>query len=296
MILTASARAKINLHLHITGRRNDGFHLLDSLVAFTNLCDHLRVTTEPSYHLRIDGQPAFKTTLLNDCPMDDNLITRATRLLSDHFTIPPHVGIDLTKSIPLGAGLGGGSADAAATLKMLCTFWNLKASDNLLVSLASQMGSDIVACLNDAPVIMRDTGSIIFPAPKFPMLYGLLVNPNTPCPTPAVYKYVRETQKTFSKDSIFPAQFVTGHDLCTFLNTHTHNDLTDAAIAVNPDVRYVLNALEKMPDCQLARLSGSGSTCFGIFENEDISNKARDSLQKDHPEWWVKTVRINESV
>ncbi len=281
------AHAKINLHLHITGRAENGYHLLDSWVAFTDWSDAISITPSDKYELTITGE--FSKNLGDD----DNLITRAAHLLAAHFNIAPNVHITLDKSIPLGAGLGGGSADAACVLLALRDVWNLTASDDLLHSFASQLGSDISACLSKTPVIMRYTGNTLLPAPTSPTIYAILVNPNTPCPTPLVYKNYAASDAPFSSPVTFP-EFTTSRDMCEFLKTHTRNDLTDAAIATNPDVARVLHALSNLNNAQLTRLSGSGSTCFALFETKDFANDAHDIIQKNNPDWWVRVTSIQE--
>jgi 4-diphosphocytidyl-2-C-methyl-D-erythritol kinase len=279
------APAKINFHLHITGRRDDGYHTLDSLVAFTNFYDEISITKNIDYHL--------KTNTVLDCKTEDNLVTRATYMLANQFSVKPDICIDLKKSIPAGSGLGGGSADAAATLNALNHFWKLDAPEPLLQKFASELGSDISACLGDKPIIMRDTGNSLHPAPTFPTLYGILVTPQTPCPTPLVYKAYQESGHKFSQNVVFPNAFDTAHSLCDFLNNQTQNDLTDAAIAVNHDVKKVLDELRNLKDGLLTRLSGSGSSCYTIFENKESALKYTQLMQNARPEWMVRQIEIN---
>lgn len=285
------ARAKINLHLHITGRAENGYHHLDSLVAFSDISDSISIIAANDYKLSLCGD--FSDDLQIHSSPDDNLVTRATNLLSAHFGQNPYVHITLDKTIPLGAGLGGGSADAAAVLLSLRDFWNLPASDSLLHSLASQMGSDIAACLHPHPIIMRDTGNVLLPAPKMPELHAILVNPKTPCPTPQVYKTYAASGAMFSDNITFPDTFKTVGDMCKFLNTYTRNDLTDAAISTNPDIKRVLDALHQTSDALLIRLSGSGSTCFAIFDTQSAAIAAQKQIQTKNPDWWVRVSILN---
>ncbi len=268
----------------MTGRRDDGYHNLDSLVVFTDLYDVLKIEDAPSYHLTINNS--------EDCSVENNLVTQATHLIAEHFKIQPRLLIDLTKNIPLGAGLGGGSADAAAILLMLNDYWNLQASPALLEKFASALGSDIVACLKQKPVIMRETGNILCPAPQFPTLYGILVHPRTPCATPWVYKTYAISNSKFSTIVKFPENFKTSQEFCDFLKSETRNDLTAAAIAINPDVDLVLSALNNLDDTLLTRMSGSGSTCFAIFATKEKAIQHSQTIQKNNPEWWVKPVTI----
>ncbi|MBL8641050.1 MAG: 4-(cytidine 5'-diphospho)-2-C-methyl-D-erythritol kinase [Alphaproteobacteria bacterium] len=270
------ARAKINLHLHITGRADNGYHLLDSLVVFTSLADEIQIRSSDHYdlkiHERMGSQPLSST---------DNLVTRATYLLAHHLGIPPYVSIDLFKNIPLSAGLGGGSADAAAILTLLKKHWKLE-SDDLLQLVAASLGSDILACLYNVPVIMRETGNKLIPAPSIPKLYALLVNPNMPCPTPAAYRIYAENNSQFSNKVAFPDEFRSPDSLCRFLKDHTRNDLTEAAISLVPQIKNILDWLSVYPDCLLARLSGSGATCFGLFAEKEHAEKAGQDIIKDH--------------
>jgi 4-diphosphocytidyl-2-C-methyl-D-erythritol kinase len=291
MTPTITARAKINLHLHITGRAENNYHLLDSLVAFTDIKDTIEITAADKYIFSVTGD--FEKNLCASSSAQDNLITRAALALSTHYHLSPNFHITLNKSIPLGAGLGGGSADAAATLKALCDFWNIPRDNTVLHTIAGNLGSDIAACLSDTPVIMRDTGNTLLPAPKMPQIFAVLVNPNTSCPTPLVYQTYAKLGADFSDPITFPETFQSARALCNFLNSGTHNDLTEAAIAVNPDVATVLNALNTVDDCALARLSGSGSTCFALFESRLSAEKASEIIKINNPDWWVRVTSVN---
>jgi 4-diphosphocytidyl-2-C-methyl-D-erythritol kinase len=279
------AKAKINLHLHITGRAENGYHQLDSLVAFTSLHDEIQIKPSDKFQLNISGLSA-------NCSEEDNLITRAAHLLAKHENISPHIQIDLVKNIPLAGGLGGGSADAAATLTSLKKLWNIS-SDDVIESIAASLGSDIVACLNNKPVVMRGTGNTILPAPHMPTLFGVLVNPNVACSTPEVYKVYAQSHRAFSTDIQFPDQFESALSLCAFLRQNTRNDLTEAAITIAPDIKDVLESLDKIPDCLLARLSGSGATCFALFDSESNAQECYTKIQHSHPNWWINQVTIN---
>ncbi len=284
-MLKAFASAKINLHLHITGRADDGYHHLDSLVAFTGLKDEITIRPSDKFALHISGKAI-------DCSAQDNLISRATHSLASQFKVAPNINVNLVKNIPLAAGLGGGSADAATTLLLLKEFWNIT-SNTAVKDIAASLGSDIVACLYGKPVIMRETGNNILPAPKLPKLYVLLVNPNVACPTPHVYKNYAAATHQFSNDIVFPASFDTAKSLCAFLSVNTTNDLTDAAIEVAPEIQTVLTELEALQNCLLTRLSGSGATCFALFDTVDATNECAAIIKKNHPQWWVMPTTIN---
>lgn len=286
------APAKINLHLHITGRAENGYHLLDSLVAFTSLCDEIHIGPSDTFKLDLSGN----TSLSASCTQQDNLVSRAAYALAAHTGLAPHIHIELLKKIPLAGGLGGGSADAAATLRLLKEQWKIE-SDEILKTVAASLGSDIVACLYNKPVIMRETGNTLLPAPTLPKLYGLLANPNLPCPTPEVYKAYTQMQPPFSHNTIFPDKFDSAIELCAFLRENTRNDLTNAAISVAPPIKTVLQSLNQIPNCLLSRLSGSGATCFALFESAPHAREGLLQMRKDHPDiWadtWIEPVEIN---
>ncbi|HAJ90386.1 MAG TPA: 4-(cytidine 5'-diphospho)-2-C-methyl-D-erythritol kinase [Rhodospirillaceae bacterium] len=282
------ALAKINLYLHMTGRAENGYHYLDSLVVFTSLYDGIQINSSDKFHLNITGNDDLSA----NCDEQDNLIYRAAHLLAQHLGIAPNVHIELTKNIPLAGGLGGGSADAAATLLLLKELWHIPNHD-IVENVAALLGSDIVACLHNKPVIMRETGNMILPAPQLPPLSGLLINPNVPCPTPDVYKAYANSKAAFSENILFPPHFASAASLCDFLNQHTHNDLTASAIKVAPPIKSVLDEMEKLPHVLLSRLSGSGATCFAIFSTAEDAQESSLKMQTNHPDWWVKTISIH---
>lgn len=283
------APAKINLHLHITGRAENGFHLLDSLVAFTDIADEIVFQPANIFKLQIEGN----NHLAEECKEQDNLVSKAIHLYEELYHPPSSVLVTLKKNIPVGAGLGGGSADAATTLKALRILWETPLTEGELTNLAMQLGSDVTACLSNSPCIMRGIGHEIHPAPQFPELYAVLAKPPTSCNTQSVYKTYAQSQKSFSDHSVFPEKFSSSEALCTFLNQSTRNDLTEAAIAVNSDVKEVLTSLEKITSSMLVRLSGSGSTCFALFENYKEAQDQALHLSKNHPSWWIKATKIN---
>jgi 4-diphosphocytidyl-2-C-methyl-D-erythritol kinase len=279
MTVSCHSPAKLNLHLHVTGLLDNGYHLLDSLTVFVDLTDTLTLT--PSADFMVTVSPS-------DIVLDDNLVTRAAHLLAQKFHIRPHGHIHLQKNIPLGAGLGGGSGNAASTLKLLAEYWGIKAHWDDLVSVASVLGSDIVACLHQKPLIMRGTGNEIVSPPHLPKLYGVLVNPLTLCPTPQVYKTYDTMPPSYHPPVEFPHKFETIQSLCEFLSAHTYNDLTDAACHINPMVRDILTTLQHHNLCLLSRMTGSGSTCFALCADKlSAENLVRD-LKKTHQKWWVR--------
>ncbi len=279
--------AKINLTLHITGKRGDGFHLLDSLVAFTNYGDTVTLTPQSGFGFTVSGPyagafaPQDMVTTLDS----RNLVVRAAHHLAQATGNPLDVAIHLNKNLPLGSGIGGGSSNAATTLAGLASLWDINDS-HLLTAIAAELGSDVPVCMPPHRAAqMRGVGDVLVPlANPLPHLHLLLVNPNIPCPTPAVYRALHLDNYTAAID--LPA-FTSSHDLVDFLARHTRNDMTAAAINIVPAIADVLTDLDRTSGCLLARMSGSGATCFGVFADKETVNTAALHLQTQHPAWWV---------
>ncbi|MDY0028939.1 MAG: 4-(cytidine 5'-diphospho)-2-C-methyl-D-erythritol kinase [Pseudobdellovibrionaceae bacterium] len=277
--------AKVNLHLHITDKRDDGYHKLHSLAAFTDFGDTLILT--PSNNKRtisVNGQ--FSDQLAN-LEQQDNLIEKALLLYEKRLGRPLNYTIALTKRIPTGGGLGGGSGNAAYTLRTIKDLIEDTITD--LSDITSTLGSDITAFLY-APhsVIMEETGNKTSTiTPYFPDTPILLVNGGQNCPTPEIY--ARMTPDDYARPVTFPLEFTTVDDMAYFLKFKTRNSMTRAALAFAPEIQQTLDALENQRNCQLARLSGSGSTCFGIFPTVSESVMAAEQIKTTHPDWWVVT-------
>ncbi len=276
--------AKINLTLHITGKRDDGFHLLDSLVTFTDFGDELTFTPQNGFRFTVSG-PFATAFAPQDVLVDGNsgnLIVRAAHKLAAATGHPLDVAIHLTKNLPLGSGIGGGSSNAATTLAGLAALWGL---DNtpLLTTLARELGSDVPVCLPPHHAVqMQGVGDVLVPlAAKLPRLHLLLANPNIPCPTPAVYRGM--AMNDYATPMVLPV-FKTTHDFVDFLIQKTRNDMTGAATRIVPQIADVLKALNHTEGCLLARMSGSGSTCFGIFADGDSAHAAATQLRARHPD------------
>lgn len=275
------APAKINLFLHVNHRRDDGYHDLESLVVFTEFGDTVRLVPAPSLTLSRTGPFAAH---LPDNPHDD-LCVRAATELAGAFGRDQSVQISLEKNIPVAAGVGGGSADAAAVLRGLCRLWGLDAADPAVVEIAEGLGADVPVCLYGYSALIRGVGDVVEPIKDAARLELLLVNPNIPLSTAPVFRswadatgpdtHGQESARTFESTS-FP------HALAD-----TRNDLTVPAIGLCPAVGDVLAALEELPGCQLARMSGSGPTCFAIFETRAACEQASRALAQMRPGWWV---------
>ena len=273
------APAKINLFLHVRGKRDDNFHELESLIVFADLGDRLEFTAASSVHLEVAGP--FAHDLAQET---DNLVLRAARTLHGENW---GAAIKLEKNLPIASGVGGGSADAAATLRGLNNLWTLNKSEAELCSLAETLGSDVPACVLSRPLLMRGRGEVLDPLPAFPSLPLLLVNPRVAVSTRQVFGAL----KGFDERRAPMPSCVTGaRDLAAYLE-HTRNDLRDAAVGLAPVIGDVLHAIEAQSGCAFAQMSGSGATCFGLFENDAACVTAAQTITKAQPGWWVEPTR-----
>ncbi|MGF1629895.1 MAG: 4-(cytidine 5'-diphospho)-2-C-methyl-D-erythritol kinase [Kiloniellaceae bacterium] len=272
------AWAKINLTLQVTGRRANGYHELESLVAFADVGDRLQLEKSGALTLTVEGP--FATALDG---AGDNLVLRAAQVLAAHTGAPAGAVLTLTKNLPVASGIGGGSADAAATLRGLARLWRLDLPPAELEALALSLGADVPVCLRGGAAVMSGIGEVLQPVPALPPLWLLLVNPGVAVSTPAVFA---ERQGAFSQVAE-PRLPPLG--LAAFIDwlTVRGNDLEPPACRLAPAVAAVLADLNAMPDCLLARMSGSGATCFGLFENESAAHAAAAAVALQHRDWWV---------
>lgn len=292
--LSYLAPAKINLYLHITGRRDDGYHLLDSLVGFSDIGDRLTITPADQFSLRIDGPFAknFTAPDMDASPQSGNLVARAAWAMARATgRANPGVAIHLTKNLPLASGIGGASSDAAATIRGLCQLWRVDPDADFIAPLALSLGADVPVCLRGTAAFMRGIGDVVTPAPAIPAGLGagmdiVLVNPLVPCPTPGVFRAYAQDQAPFSAPLVADPQWQDSGDFIAALRS-TRNDLTAAATATVPAIRTILDALGAMDGCALARLSGSGATCFGLFASPAAAEQAAAKIKTHHPGWWV---------
>ncbi len=275
-----TARAKINLWLNVVGRRSDGYHLLHSLVAFSDLADLLEVASADGLTLTIEGLGA---KALSSEP--DNLILKAARLLAAEAGIAPRAALRLVKRIPMAAGLGGGSADAAAALHALARLWKLDLPPATLLALATRLGADVPMCLAGQPSIASGIGEKLEPAPPLPSCGLLLVNPGVALPTPAVFSARRGP---FSP--VQPLQRPWS-DLASFAEALAArgNDLTEGAISLQPVVAEVLSTLRRDPRVRYAAMSGSGATCFALYATLAEAQRAAAGLPAA---WWRHAGRL----
>lgn len=271
------AAAKVNLYLHVVGRRDDGYHLLDSLIAFAGVGDAIAVSSDHDLSLEMGGP--FAAGLPAG---DDNLVLRAAKGLRDLASGKAGARIRLTKRLPPASGIGGGSADAAATLRALTELWEVAPDRAALMKLAVGLGADVPMCLEGRAAFASGIGETLVPAPALPAAWLVLVNPGVPVATPAVFK---ARTGPFSA----PAPFTEApRDVARMaeLLKERGNDLAAPAIAIAPVIAEVLAALEATPGCRLARMSGSGATCFGLYDGEAQARSAEAALRAARPDWW----------
>ena len=286
---TARARAKINLTLHILGRRADGYHDLESLVGFAAFGDDLKLTEHPSLSLTITGPNADSLG-----PSSDNHILIATRALKERKPALKLGAFHLTKRIPIAAGLGGGSADAAAALRLLARLNGLKLTDPDLRAAALTTGADVTVCLDSQARMMRGIGEDLGEPLSLPRLFAVLVNPRQSSSTPAVFQAIGLEKGIAHKGQPHPA-IVSREPAARLLEAlkQGRNDMQSAAIGLLPVIAEVEAALSALPDCRLARMSGSGATFFGLFDSCRSAALAAKRISQRHPEWWVKPTTID---
>ncbi|WP_432761263.1 4-(cytidine 5'-diphospho)-2-C-methyl-D-erythritol kinase [Roseomonas indoligenes] len=274
-VLAEDAPAKINLHLHVTGRRPDGYHLLDSLVVFAGAADRVTAAPGEGLTLALEGPEAGGLAA-----EPDNLVLRAARLLAEAAGRDlPGVALRLEKRLPVASGIGGGSADAAAALRLLDRFWGLGLGEARLRELALRLGADVPVCLASRPALMQGIGEVLAPAPALPGFGLVLANPRVAVATPGVF---RARQGGFSSPAALPEGWTDAAGLAAGLLA-LRNDLEPPAITLCPPVAEVLAALRALPGALMARMSGSGATCFALFPDAEAAAQAAGMLPAD---WW----------
>jgi 4-diphosphocytidyl-2-C-methyl-D-erythritol kinase len=274
-IARRAAPAKINLYLHVLGRRADRYHLLDSLVAFADIGD--AVEAQPADALRLAIGGPFAAPLAAET--HENLVLSAARALAARHGIAPKAALHLEKNLPVASGIGGGSADAAAALHCLAELWRVRVPEDL----PAQLGADVPVCLSGRAAWLGGIGEDLRPAPALPGVGIVLANPLVPLPTPAVFK---ARTGPFSEAARFETPPVDARALARLLEQR-RNDLTDAAIGIVPAIADVLRALADAPGTLLARMSGSGATCFALFDDRPAAERAAQWLRERHRDWWI---------
>ena len=285
---TAFAPAKVNLFLHVGAPEEGGFHPLCSLMAFADFGDLVSTFEAEALSLRVGGP--FAKNLSDE---DDNLVLRAARALIAEARRPvAPMGLSLDKQLPVASGLGGGSSDAGAALRLLREALSLKIDDARLEALAATLGADGAACLWGAPVVAQGRGERLSPAPGLPPLDAVLLNPRVPVSTVEVYRRFDQLGR-FSDVAppAMPDAFEDAADLAAWL-AGLRNDLQAAAIAAAPAVGAALETLAGEPEALLARVSGSGGTCFALCAGDIEAESLAERVGALAPDWWVQRCRL----
>ncbi|MAS14846.1 MAG: 4-(cytidine 5'-diphospho)-2-C-methyl-D-erythritol kinase [Nitratireductor sp.] len=282
------APAKVNLALHVTGRRADGYHLLDSLVAFSSHGDLLEVEDGAEDDFFVSGHFAAHVPI-----GETNLVTRARDLLRETFgeraCAPVH--LHLEKNLPVASGIGGGSADAAAALRLLVRHWQIDIDEATLAKLGLSLGADVPMCLSSKPLLARGIGEALEELPHFPALPLVLVNPNIPLSTPEVFSRLeRRDNPPLSTLGAFTDTVSAAHWL-----KEARNDLEDPACQLVPQIEDARDALRRA-GALFARMSGSGATCFGVFSTRPEADQAAALLEERHPDWFVLATETRSPV
>ena len=280
-MLEETASAKINLCLHVVGQKSNGFHLLDSIVGFTDFGDHL--SFEKSDRLKLSVQGAFS----NQIPLDEtNLVLKAAELLRKINNIECGAHITLTKNLPPSSGLGGGSSDAAAAIRGLSRLWQVDPPE---LAYLMQIGSDLPVCINQKTQHMKGFGEILKEIETFPTLPILLVNPLKKVSTQTVFRMLKNKQN--SPLLGYEKLIRTKKDWINWLLLQ-RNDLTIPAISIEPAISEVLQTISTQTSVEKFSMSGSGATCFGIFKNKKDCDLALEKLRQERPEWWSVSTKI----
>ena len=280
--LVEQAPAKVNLTLRVLGRRADGYHELESLVVFAAVADELKFFPGEPLALQVDGPTA---TAAGD--VADNLVLKAAHGLGARIAGLKTGRFVLTKRLPVAAGLGGGSSDAAAALRLLARVNVLARDDARLIATAGATGADVPVCLDARARLMRGIGEVLSAPLALPRLPAVLVNPGVPVPTRDVFgKLALANGERRGARAADPGHVATADALLAYVTAST-NDLEPPAIALQPVIAEVLAALRRQGGCRLARMSGSGATCFAVFASAAAAAAAAAALSAAQPRWWV---------
>jgi len=279
------APAKITLYMHVIDQRSDGFHTIDGLIAFAGIADTLTFKPLKDFRLRVGG-PFASQLGTTDC----NLVTRAVRLFANKAGVKPRGEIFLKKNLPVAAGLGGGSSDAATALRGVGQLWDISPETVLSVEDLVSLGADLPICFYGKSATVGGIGEIIESNSSLPSSWLLLANPGVTIATKDVFERLtppynrnQHAYKIDERSNII--------DLANALR-QTSNDLTAAACFIAPAIRVVLQSLDEMEDCLLARMCGSGATCFGLFQSENAARASEQMLKSKYPTWWVRRTSL----
>jgi 4-diphosphocytidyl-2-C-methyl-D-erythritol kinase len=282
-VLIEIAPAKVNLSLAVLGRRADGYHLLDSLVVFAGIGDRLTLAPGASLSLTVRG-----TTAGQAGPIEENLVFKAARRLAEEIPGLKLGHFVLDKRLPVAAGLGGGSSDAAAALRLLARANRLKLSNRRLLKVARGVGADVPVCIDPRARRMRGIGERLSAPLEIRKFAAVLVNPGVAVPTRDVFAMLGLQPGGESAGAPRARALPRDHAALIEFLAGLRNDLEPAAVKLQPVIARVLDALQREDGCELARMSGSGATCFGLFSSTRAAAKAARSLSAAQPRWWVK--------
>ena len=291
MVSTARAEkapAKINLTLRVLGRRADGYHELESLVAFAGVGDALTFAPGGALTLAVSG-PTAQAAGDNA----DNLVLKAARALAERIAGLTLGSFALSKRLPVAAGLGGGSADAGAALRLLARANGIALDDPRLMQAAQATGADVPVCLDPKPRLMRGVGDVLSAPLDLPRLFAVLVNPGVAVSTRDVFATLNLASRPTSGGDSSSSPLVLegwGGEPTAFVTAlaKDRNDLEAPAIELEPAIAELLSVLHELPGCRLARMSGSGATCFGLFPTNAAAAAAARTLRVGYPQWWVR--------
>jgi 4-diphosphocytidyl-2-C-methyl-D-erythritol kinase len=280
-----AAPAKVNLSLEVAGRRADGFHDIRSLVVFADGGDVLTATEAARLTLEVTGP--FRQALAGE---ENNLVLKAAERLRVHLGVSAGAHLTLEKNLPVASGIGGGSADAAAALRLLCALYERRVAPHELAALALDLGADVPVCLEAAPAMMWGKGERIARLSALPDFWMVLANPGVALSTAAVFSKLAAPPLAGEPGALTVPAFDDFDALIGWLVAHG-NDLERPAIALAPVIAEVMAALKATPACRLARMSGSGATCFGLYHDEASARRAETTLRAAQPQWWVAAAR-----
>jgi len=282
-----AAAAKVNLFLHVMGRRPDGFHEIDSLVTFAALGD--TVFAQPADRLSLSRAGPMAAGLP---PVGDDLALRAAALLAELAGVAPAAALELEKNLPVASGLGGGTADAAAAIRALARLWRVALTADRRAALAAQLGADLTVCLHNRPARVGGIGERLASPGSLPRLHAVLANPGVALATGDVFAAYAAALRQPDRAACPIAAWAP--DTAAFVRqlAAQRNDLTDAAISVCPAIDMVLTRLAAQPNCRLARMSGSGASCFGLFADAAAAQSAAAALRQAQPRWWVAATEL----
>ena len=280
-MILETAPAKINLYLHVGPLRHDGLHELASLFVFAEEGDRIGVAAAPELSLKIEGPFAGA---LSGLPREKNLVWRAASVLKEKAGIHEGAALLLQKNLPIASGIGGGSADAAAVLRALMKLWRPNISEEALFDLAFELGADVPACLNAAPIYVSGAGEQIKPGPSLPPLWICLVNPGVDMPTGAIFQAFDKACPAPPFPSATMIE-VSDNEMLTASLKSTRNDLESIARNQAPEIDDVIGFLGEEPGSLIARMSGSGATCFALFASAAAAAAA--ARRANAREWWA---------